>query len=90
MLSGRLFDAQYCDKFNGELENCVHTDDCGLRSIWGAIELVVGSALKRMTLASLVNTEEGVRESLMTAMRDTFQVRKAEDSVSSLPGVKTN
>lgn len=89
VLSGRLFDSQYCDKFNGELENCVHSDNCGLRSIWGAIELVVGSALKQMTLASLVNTEEGVRASLMTAMRNTFEIRESKIAVASLPGVES-
>ena len=90
VLSGRLFDGQYCDKYNGELENCVHSENCSLRSIWGAIEMVVGNALKKMTLASLLSTEEGVRESFMSVLKDTLEIRQSEYTVASLPGIESN
>jgi Rrf2 family protein len=78
ILGGRLFTSNYCDKFHGTMDNCVHNDGCTIRSVWGSIELILGSVLKRMTLADLVESEERMRESLSTALRDTVEERRDE------------
>jgi Rrf2 family protein len=80
ILGGRLFTSNYCDKYHGSLENCVHTDDCTIRSVWGSIELILGSVLKRMTLADLIATQEVMRESLSAALRETLEDRRADVS----------
>jgi Rrf2 family protein len=78
VLGGRLFASSYCEKYHGDRDNCVHTIDCALRPVWGSIELIVGSVLKRMSLADLVDTEQGMRSSLSAAVKDTLEERRTD------------
>ena len=74
VLGGRLFSSQYCDKYPGtEEESCVHGGNCSLRSVWGSIELIVGSVLKRMSLANLIESEGDLRNSLSHALSAGMQ-----------------
>jgi len=74
VLGGRLFSSHYCDKFQDtEGESCMHSEDCTLRSVWGSIELIVGSVLKRMSLADLVEGEQEMRASLTQALNASMK-----------------
>ena len=78
ILGGRIFTSDYCDKFQGSMDTCVHTDDCNIRSVWGSIELVLCCVLKRMTLADMIGSEADLRESLVDALRDSIIDRRPE------------
>lgn len=78
ILGGRLFASSYCEKYHGAMDNCVHTDDCTLRSVWGSIELIVGNVLKRMTLADLIESEQQMRLSLSGAVNEAIQERHTD------------
>jgi Rrf2 family protein len=53
-LGGKLFDDEFCDRFNGENETCVHYGNCNLAPLYGRIQGAVESALKGVTLADLL------------------------------------
>lgn len=80
VLGGRLFASSYCEKYHGDRTDCVHTADCTLRSVWGSIELIVGSVLRRMNLADLIDTEEGLRNSLSEAVKEMLEERRADST----------
>jgi Rrf2 family protein len=74
VLGGRLFTSNYCDKYHGsDTEDCVHTNDCTLRPVWGSIELIVGSVLKHMSLEDLLENEGNIRHSLAEALSASFK-----------------
>jgi len=75
ILGGRLFTSEYCSQFPGSETNCVHTDDCNIRSVWGSVELVLCCVFKRMTLADMIGTERELRDSLTAALRDSVAER---------------
>ena len=83
VLGGRLFTSEYCSQFPGSETNCVHTDECNIRSIWGSVELVLCSVFKRMTLADMIGSERELRESLTAALRDSVAERPAREAVLS-------
>lgn len=83
ILGGRLFASNYCDKYHGTQDNCVHTDACTIRSVWGSIELVLGSVLKRMTLADLVESDDRLRASLSAALEGTLAERRNDAAMST-------
>lgn len=83
VLGGRMFTSEYCSQFPGSETNCVHTDECNIRSIWGSVELVLCSVFKRMTLADLIGTDRELRDSLTTALRDSVAERPARQVVLS-------
>jgi Rrf2 family transcriptional regulator, iron-sulfur cluster assembly transcription factor len=52
----------HCQSYVGVLENCVHTGDCGIRSVIVGLHGIVQEALSKITLAQLVGNEEKVDE----------------------------
>ncbi|GAB4326276.1 MAG: hypothetical protein Kow0059_22670 [Candidatus Sumerlaeia bacterium] len=65
VLGGRLFDSAYCEEHSGGAEVfCVHTCGCTLRPVWGHIELIVSSVLRRISLADLLEDEAVIRSNL--------------------------
>lgn len=50
----------HCASYSGVLDSCVHTGDCGIRSVIVGIHEIVQSALSNVTLAQLVGSEEKV------------------------------
>ncbi len=64
-LGGRLYDPEYCDRHTGDLEICIHTGDCTIRSLWGVLETLLEDVLSKTMLSEMVRTECG-----MTAVLD--------------------
>lgn len=62
-----IFSGEYCGRFTGENEICIHSGQCTVRNIWQTFEGFIGSFLERVTLADLVSgdlnpsTEPGLR-----------------------------
>lgn len=50
----------HCRSYTGVLDACVHTGDCGIRSVIVSVHEVVERALSGVTLAQLVGTEKKV------------------------------
>ncbi|HEX3558683.1 MAG TPA: Rrf2 family transcriptional regulator [Pyrinomonadaceae bacterium] len=50
----------HCKSYAGVLDSCVHTSDCGIRSVIVNVHEVVERALSSITLAQLIGTEQKV------------------------------
>lgn len=56
-LGGRLFSATFCDTHSGVNCVCVHSVDCSLRSLWGALDHAVQAVVQRTQLSHLLGGE---------------------------------
>lgn len=56
--------ANHCKSYTGVHDECVHTTDCGIRSVFVSLHEIVQSALERITLAQLIGTEANVDQAL--------------------------
>lgn len=54
----------HCKSYTGVLDVCVHTSDCGIRSVIVNLHEIVQKALSEITLAQLIGTEANVGETL--------------------------
>jgi Rrf2 family iron-sulfur cluster assembly transcriptional regulator len=55
VLGKPVFSADHCERFTGEKEICIHTEDCTVRGIWQVFEGFIGSFLEKVTLAELAS-----------------------------------
>jgi Rrf2 family protein len=58
VLGGRFYEGEFCEKFSGQEDECAHTPDCSIRSLWRAVQTVVDQVLSSTTLKDLIRTEE--------------------------------
>jgi len=63
-LGGPTWQTSGCDKFNGNHDVCVHSFDCSIRSLWGAVDSVVEQILVNVTLTDLLRPEHVSAEKL--------------------------
>jgi len=63
-LGGVLSPVEFCERFTGQKECCVHAGDCGLRSVWSALSLVIGNLLDQVPISTLLQPEQAVEESI--------------------------
>lgn len=63
---GRMI-AGMCDRFRGGDDRCVHLPDCGLRSVWVALDRQLFGVLNRMPLSALLQQEGEVRVQIQTS-----------------------
>ncbi|QQS43057.1 MAG: Rrf2 family transcriptional regulator [Acidobacteriota bacterium] len=52
----------HCNSYTGVMDSCVHTGDCGIRSVIVGLHEIVQNALSNVTLSQLVGTEKKVDE----------------------------
>ena len=50
-LGDPVFSSGYCDRFSGENDVCVHTDDCTVRHIWQSFNGLIGNMFSQVSLA---------------------------------------
>jgi len=60
VLGGRVFEPDYCSRYTGDRKLCVHTVDCAIRSLWGALQEALDRILLRITLKDLMGSEKEV------------------------------
>jgi Rrf2 family protein len=60
VLGGRLYESDFCDRFPGAGNICNHTVDCGVRSLWRAIQEAVDQVAGQTTLQDLLADEREV------------------------------
>ncbi len=66
-LDGSIYQNQHCATFTGAESVCVHTGDCSVRSVWVAVQMLVHSALEKVSLADLAFKESEARERLRSS-----------------------
>ena len=57
VLGGRLYDYEYCERYSGIKEVCVHDCQCSLRPLWLKIQVAVDSVVSKVSLDDLANGE---------------------------------
>jgi Rrf2 family protein len=60
LLGGRLFDPDFCESHSGVKPVCTHTEDCSIRSLWQALQIVVDHVLNKTTLKELLANEQAM------------------------------
>jgi len=76
-LGGRLFSDAFCNSHAGENCVCVHSVDCSLRTLWGAIDNAVQSVVQRTQLSHLMGGEIRMISRLVTHSDASAQVAKS-------------
>lgn len=56
-----VFGPTHCERYSGEGDCCVHTEDCTVRDVWGAFNEFVSGYLDRVNLAELANGKKELR-----------------------------
>lgn len=72
-LGGFASDTEICHQFTGNLDACVHLNNCGLRPLW-RVAFYIQSMLDRVSLSQLLHDEKQVETSLMAKSRAQFEV----------------
>ena len=54
-LGGPLIDPNHCAKFSGQLDKCIHTDDCSVQYTLAGLSKIVGEFLSSSTLDDILN-----------------------------------
>lgn len=53
-----------CHSFTGNLQACIHFDNCGIRSVWSGLTTYIQSFLDQTTLGSLLESEYAVSKGI--------------------------
>jgi Rrf2 family protein len=60
-LGGRIYDARFCERHAGAVSLCTSLPDCSLRPVWRQLQDVMDQVLGRLTLKSLLCSENEIR-----------------------------
>jgi Rrf2 family protein len=66
VLGGRLYGPRFCDRHSGLQSSCSHIGDCGLRTLWSALQSAIEGVLGKMTLQDLIRDEKSMGEWMST------------------------
>jgi Rrf2 family iron-sulfur cluster assembly transcriptional regulator len=58
------FSSTHCGKHTGQLDICVHQDDCRVRAIWKSFDSFIGQILGTITLADVVSGKLEILDSI--------------------------
>ena len=64
VFSDDLFDTEYCQRYSGNADTCVHLSSCSLRPVWWTLSTMIHGTLERLTLMDLTHTERQVLREL--------------------------
>ncbi|MFQ5742631.1 MAG: RrF2 family transcriptional regulator [Acidobacteriota bacterium] len=64
VFSPELFDVEYCNRYTGTVETCVHTTACSLRPVWWTLSDMITGTLESLTLMDLMCGESEIHEGL--------------------------
>lgn len=68
VFSPELFDVEYCNRFTGAEESCVHTTSCALRPVWWTLSGMVTKTLESISLMDLLCEESEMQEELASQL----------------------
>ena len=57
-LGSKLYEGEFCERYPGNEDECTHTPNCSIRSLWRAVQIVVDQVLSKTTLQDLIRSEE--------------------------------
>lgn len=57
ILGGRFYEGEFCERYAGNEDECTHTTNCSIRSLWRAVQTVVDQVLSKTSLQDLVRSE---------------------------------
>jgi len=60
VLGGRFYEGEFCEKYSGSEDECAHTVNCSIRSLWKAVQTAVDQVLTSTTLKDLIRSEEAM------------------------------
>jgi len=64
VFSPDLFDVEYCNRYTGAEDSCVHTTSCALRPVWWTLSGMVTRTLESITLMDVMCEESEVLKEL--------------------------
>lgn len=59
-LGGKLYTPEFCKSHSGNLNNCRHSSNCSVRSVWQLVQKAVDQVLENYTLEDLIAMESNV------------------------------
>jgi Rrf2 family protein len=80
VLGGRIYEADFCDRYSGVGKICNHTVDCGVRSLWRAIQEAVDQVASKTTLRDLVADEREVAARVKPINLSANKSRESDES----------
>ena len=75
VLGGEFFPKAFCACHPGQRRSCVHTTDCSLRALWGAVQNALREALDGITLGDLQRDEKAMAGWLENSARGERMLR---------------
>lgn len=54
-MGGPLIDDNHCDKYSGQLEKCIHTDNCSVQYALAGLSRLIGEFLSGTTLKTIMD-----------------------------------
>jgi Rrf2 family protein len=75
VLGSRFYEGEFCEKYSGHEDECTHTTNCSIRSLWRAVQTVVDQVLTQTTIKDLIRSEDQ-----MDKFVDTLVVLSTESS----------
>ena len=76
-LGGPLIDPNHCDRYSGQLDKCIHTDNCSVQYTLAGLSRIVGQFLSSSTLEDIIqgnNINDLIQlESKVTLMQENQQ-----------------
>ena len=73
-LGGRFFDRKVCGRYTGDRNQCVHSTNCAIRTLWLDVQRMVDLVLAKTTLRDLVEREASMAEALRALPEDLVYV----------------
>jgi len=58
VLGSRFYEGEFCEKYSGHEDECTHTPNCSIRSLWRAVQTVVDQVLTQTTIKDLIRSED--------------------------------
>ena len=71
VLSGRLFDQEFCINHTGVMKTCSNSKDCSIRSLWTIVQSAIDRLLDKITLADLSNGEKEATVTFRSLFEET-------------------
>jgi len=68
VLGGRVFEPAYCSRYTGDRKLCVHSVDCAIRSLWGALQATMDGILSKIFMKDLMGQEQKVAKWLRSTV----------------------
>jgi Rrf2 family iron-sulfur cluster assembly transcriptional regulator len=73
-LGGQLFGPSFCENHSGVVQDCTHSIECSIRSLWNTVQTVVDGVLGRITLSDLLGEEKQATSEFRSTAQELLQV----------------